>query len=158
MDNCTPGVNAIGIASFPEQAYESPMMDYNIIRGVINTLEATGGTPLAAALNYVSQNESPTHAVVISDGESDDDRLAEEIAKQFQAKLVKIDTVHIGESTGGEELLKKIAEITGGIYVKFTDTVNFAKTFEYLSPRKRGLLTSSKNPVALLGAADVIMK
>lgn len=155
LDNCVPALNAVGIATFPEQAYEPPTTNHSMIRDLVNQLEATGGTPLAAALNYVEQNEPITHGVIISDGDADEPELSKEIATKFGTKLVKLDTVHIGSSTGGEELLKSIAEITGGIYVKFTDVNAFAKTFQYLSPAKRGLLTQSTNPVALLGAAEV---
>jgi Mg-chelatase subunit ChlD len=155
LNNCTAALNAVGLATFPEQAYEVPTQNYAELRNLIRQLIAEGGTPLAAAMNYVCENEPITHGVIISDGDADDRELPIAIAKKFASKLVKIDTVHIGSSSGGEALLKEIAEITGGIYVKFTDVNNFAKTFQYLSPAKRGLLTSSKNPVALLGAADV---
>jgi hypothetical protein len=155
LDNCAPAYNAVGIATFPEQAYEPPLANYAELRDIVRQLQASGGTPLAAAMNYVCENEPITHAVIISDGDADEQNLSVELAKRFAAKLVKIDTVHIGSSQGGEQLLKEIAEITGGIYVKFTDVTQFAKTFQYLSPAKRALLTSSKNPIALLGAADV---
>lgn len=155
INDCNRALNAVGLASFPEQAYESPTNDHEMIKSIVNQLEANGGTPLVSALGYVLANEPITHAVIISDGDADDRLQSVELAKAFAAKLVKIDTVHIGSSTGGEELLKQIAEITGGIYVKFTDVQSFAKTFSYLSPKKRGLLTSSKNAVALLGAAEV---
>jgi hypothetical protein len=155
IGNCSRALNAVGIATFPEQAYEPPTADHSLINEIVSQLSATGGTPLAAAMNYVCENEPITHGVIISDGDADSADLPKEIAKKFASKLVKLDTVHIGKSTGGESLLKEIAEITGGIYVKFTDVSNFAKTFQYLSPAKRGLLTSSKNPVALLGCAEI---
>lgn len=155
LTNCNPAINAVGVASFPEQAYNSPTSDYNLIRTIIQDLDADGGTPLADAMGYLIENEQFTHAVIISDGQANNLREAEICAQQFKEKKITCDCVHIGASQDGEALLKHIAEITGGAYIKFTDVSQFAKAFSYLSPAKRAQLTAHKNPIALLGCNEV---
>jgi Mg-chelatase subunit ChlD len=156
LDNCLPANNAIGVASFPEQAFASPGTDYNHVRDLVNSLCATGGTPLGDAMHYILSEEQFTHAVIISDGDADNAEEVRTLANMFKEKRITCDCVHIGDSHGGEELLKYVAATTGGTYIKFTDVSSFGRSFAYLAPAKRGLLQQHKNPVALLGAAEVI--
>lgn len=148
--------NQVGVASFPEGVYESPTSNLQLIHQRVHELVAGGGTPLEAALGYVIDNEPLTHGVIISDGCANSPQECVEIAKEYKLKGIKLDTVHIGEDSHGEQLLKDIAEATGGIYVKFTDVTSFAKSFAYLAPKKRSLLTQKGVSIAgLLGAAEV---
>jgi hypothetical protein len=157
LDDCSPISNYVGLASFPESCYESPTGLHSKIRDLIKDLTPTGGTPMGAAMGYVLDNEALTHGVIISDGCADTPDECIEIAKEYKAKAIKLDCVHIGDDTGGEETLQKIAELTGGIYVKFSDMDSFRKNFQYLAPAKRGLLTAKGVAGAklLLGAGDV---
>lgn len=155
LQNCFTGVNAVGVASFPEQAFASPSGDHSVVKGLIKELVADGGTPMADAMGYIHDNEQFTHAVLISDGCANDSRAVIEVANQFKVKGITCDCVHIGHDTSGETLLKEVAEITGGAYIKFTNVRAFATSFAFLAPAKRASLVAAKNPVALLGAAEV---
>lgn len=155
LKNCNAALNAVGIASFPELVFVPPTNNHAVVLQECEKLSPTGGTPLAEAFGYILEEEQFTHAVIISDGDADSPTETLAIAKQYKAKNITVDTVHIGASQSGESLLKQIAETTGGIYVKFTDVHSFAKNFAYLTPAKRTQLLTSANPIALLGASDV---
>lgn len=155
LDNCFPGATKVGLASFPELVVLEPTHDLNAVRVAAQAIEPIGSTPMDEALEFVVNEWPCTHGIVVSDGSPDDKSSVLEVAKQYRAKSIKIDAVHIGEDHGGEELMKQLAEITGGIYIKFTDVKTFATSFKYLTPQHRLTLTTSKNPVALLGAAEV---
>lgn len=156
LDDCSPITNYVGLASFPEACYESPTGLHSRIRDLIKDLTPNGGTPMGAAMGYVLDNEPITHGVIISDGCADTDECLS-IAEEYKAKGIKLDCVHIGDDTSGEETLEKIASVTGGIYVKFSDMDSFRKNFQYLAPAKRGLLTAKGVAGAklLLGAGNV---
>lgn len=155
LRDSNPILHAVGIASFPEAVYVVPTQDYNSITSACAELSPIGSTPLADAFGYILEEEKFTHAVIISDGDADvpDDCIA--LAHNYKAKAITVDCVHIGSSKGGEVMLKQIAEITGGIYIKFTDVTSFAKNFSFLTPAKRTQLLTSANPIALLGASEV---
>lgn len=155
LQNCTASINLVGVASFPEGAFASPTGDYNSIRRMVNELAAGGSTPMAEALGYCMETEQFTHGVLISDGCPDNQQEVISLAEQYKTKRITMDAVHIGSDRSGEDLMKRVAEITGGAYIKFTDVSAFAKAFQYLSPAKRGFLQAHNNPVALLGAYEV---
>lgn len=124
-----------------------------MITGV--SLHANGSTPMAEAMERVISTQPLTRAVLISDGEPNDEHRAYTQAKTFREAGVPCDCVHIGSSSSGEDVLKKIAEITGGIYLKFTDTGNFAKSFSYLTPAGRALMLSGNVSASDLGATEI---
>ena len=155
LQNCNPSLNVVGVASFPEGAFSEPTPLYATIRTSVAALEPNGGTPMHDAMGYCIESVSFNHGVLISDGCPDNSEEVLSLAKLYKTKNVTCDAVHIGSDRSGESLMKQVAEITGGAYIKFTDVASFAKSFSYLAPAKRGILSASKNPVALLGAADV---
>jgi hypothetical protein len=155
IDNCFLGATKVGIASFPELVVIEPTHDLNSVKIAAQAIEPTGSTPMHEPLDFVLDEWPITHGIVVSDGSPDDVHAVEEAAKRFKAKGVKLDAVHIGADHGGESVMKMIAETTGGIYIKFTDVKAFAESFKFLTPKHRLTLTTSKNPVALLGAAEV---
>ena len=118
-------------------------------------LEPIGSTPMHHAMSSVLATQPITRAILISDGCADSINSAEEQALRYSEATVPIDCVHIGGSTAGEALLKQIAEITGGIYIKFTDVDAFAKSFDFLTPAKRSLLLSGQVDAAQLGASEI---
>jgi uncharacterized protein YegL len=155
IDNCFVGATKVGLASFPELVVVEPTHDLAAVKHAAQQIEPTGSTPMHDPLDFVLDEWSPTHGIVISDGSPDDKNAVLEAAKRYKAKGVKVDAVHIGSDTGGEELMKALAETTGGIYIKFTDVKAFAESFKYLTPKHRLTLTTSKNPTLLLNAAEV---
>lgn len=106
----------------------------------VNGLRAAGGTPMAQTMANVLTDIPLTRGIIISDGEADNDTAAFEQANLYKDSETVIDTVHIGSSNGGEALLQKIASITGGLYLKFTNVAAFAKAFSFLTPEGRATL------------------
>lgn len=155
IDNCFVGATKVGIASFPELVVVEPTHDLNAVKLAAQAIEPTGSTPMHEPLDFVLDEWPITHGIVVSDGSPDDKGMVLEAAKRYKARGVKVDAVHIGADHDGEELMKALAETTGGIYIKFTDVKAFAESFKYLTPKHRLTLTTSKNPIALLGAAEV---
>lgn len=155
VDNCFAGATKVGLASFPELVVLEPTADLASVKRSAEQIEPTGSTPMHEPLEFVIDEWPLTHGIVISDGSPDDKALVLAVAKRYRERGVKVDAVHIGADTGGEELMKALAETTGGIYIKFTDVKAFAESFKFLTPKFRLQLTTSKNPVALLGAAEV---
>jgi Mg-chelatase subunit ChlD len=117
------------------------------------SIPAHGGTPMADALDYVLNSYSITRGVIVSDGQPDSESAAYSVADHYKAAEIPVDCVHIGHSSSGEACLKRIAEITGGHYIKFTDIASFAKNFKMLTPAFYAQLTSGG--AAALGAAEV---
>jgi hypothetical protein len=157
IDNCFAGATRVGIASFPELVVVEPTLDLSVVKHEAQAIDATGGTPMDEPLDFVIHEwTSVTHGIIISDGCPDSEQAALAAAQLYKEKGVKLDTVHIGDKDErGESLMKKIAELTGGVYIKFSNVKNFAENFKFLTPQHRLTLTTSKNPIALLGAADV---
>jgi hypothetical protein len=156
LDNCFAGATRVGIASFPELVVVEPTLDLLTVKHAAKAINATGGTPMDEPLDFVIHEWPVTHGIVISDGCPDSEKAVLNAAQLYKEKNVKLDTVHIGDKDElGESLMKRIAELTGGVYIKFSNMKNFAENFKYLTPQHRLTLTTSKNPIALLGAADV---
>jgi uncharacterized protein YegL len=119
----------------------------------ILTLQGGGGTPMGAAMESVLMNHPVTRVVIVSDGEATDGDLSFEIASKFAEASIPCDTVHIGYGAEGEGRLKKIADMTGGLFIKFDNVANFAKNFKFLTPAFRGMLTAGG--AAALGAKEI---
>ena len=118
-------------------------------------LRASGGTPMAEAMDYVLNSYSLTRCVLVSDGQPDSEERAYDVARQYQTASLPCDCVHIGDSSSGEQCLRKIAEMTGGQFIKFTDINSFAKSFKYLTPAYYAQLTSGNVSAAQLGAKEI---
>lgn len=121
----------------------------------VQTLNASGGTPMADALDYVLNTYSVTRGVLVSDGQPDREQLVYDAARHYAEAEIPVDCVHIGFSGEGETVLKSVAEITHGEYIKFTDITAFSRSFKYLTPALRGLLTSGAISAAQLGAKEI---
>jgi hypothetical protein len=75
------------------------------------------------------------------------------VQKYIDAQI-PVDCVHIGDSDSGEALLKYVATTTGGLFIKFKSTGNFAQAFKYLAPTYRAMLGDGK--VLLTFGADEV--
>jgi len=130
-----------------------------ILNTLTNQLRATGGTPMLACLRDSIENLSMTRGLVISDGSATDWIAVQhpynnEVVEKYKAAGIPVDCVHIGDSTSGEGLLKFLAEATGGLFIKFKNTGNFAQAFKYLAPAYRAMLGDGK--VLLTFGADEV--
>ena len=121
----------------------------------VMTIPAHGGTPMSQAMDYVLNTYSITRGVIVSDGEPDSPTAAYSVAEGYKAAEIPVDCVHIGNSASGEACLRRIAEMTGGLYIKFTDIASFAKNFKMLTPAFYAQLTSGTVGAAMLGAKEV---
>lgn len=111
----------------------------------IKTFDAIGSTPMFQTLQTMLANESLTRGIIFSDGEpnSDDEKLMDSAIAQAIEKKIPIDTVFIGAEwdTKAIEIMKTIAERTGGIFLIFDpNKANFRTAFKYLSPGFRAML------------------
>jgi len=118
-------------------------------------LQAEGCTPMARAMDYVLNTYSITRGVLVSDGEPDSVSACYDSAAQYREAGIMIDCVHIGDSSSGEACLRRIAEITGGQYIKFTDVSSFSKSFKYLTPKFYAMLTSGSVTASDIGAKEL---
>jgi Mg-chelatase subunit ChlD len=144
---------AIAVESFPQGFRIELTNDKTSVWMRMFNLNIIGDTPMGQGMSTALEMVKPTRAMLISDGEATDGELSYEMASRYKEKEVICDTVHIGESTSGETRLKRIAEITGGIYMKFKDVATFSTSFHYLLPESRdaiaGMLPEQRS--ALLG-------
>jgi uncharacterized protein YegL len=121
--------------------------------GHVSQLRASGSTPMYDCVVDVMDRLPLTRALLVSDGQPDN--WADDILNAYHEAGIPIDCVHIGGATSGEALLRKIAERTGGIFIKFKNTGNFAKAFKYLSPAYKAQLGDGRELLKSLGADEV---
>jgi hypothetical protein len=128
---------------------------YDLINAYLGPVRATSGTPLYGTMKKILTDFNITRGILFSDGGSTDKTLGtsysdeiDELVQEEPAvmlaieKKIPFDTVYIGGGTSPE--LKHIADITGGVYLEFTDTSIFAKQMKYLSPRYVALLANAE--------------
>jgi uncharacterized protein YegL len=159
LNQCNWEDTAIAIETFPESQHGFPVLSNQqfLHWNNVTSLRAGGGTPMSEAMSTSLGRYSITRGILVSDGIANRPDACIEQAKAYKEASIPIDTVHIGNESMGEELLQQIAEITGGMYIKFTDVSNFSKAFSFLSPAKRAtLMLMDKSAVAaMLGATEV---
>lgn len=156
LKTCNPINTAVGIYSFAKTwGLTCDFISLDVLK---ESLNATESTPLYSTLSKIITKENLTRAVVFSDGaptdhdyrfptendleeEEEEDSTASKagpIIQSYIDKKIPIDTVYIGN--GENDILKDIAEWTGGIYLHFKDSGTFGKAFKFLAPAYRGLL------------------
>lgn len=139
VQKSNPADTAIQIESFPENLSIDMTSDKMKLWMLCMGLTANGGTPMANCM-YRCKDVRMTRAIIISDGQPNESPRA--MAVEYKEKNIPIDTVHIGSSTSGEDCLKEISEITGGLFVKFKDIKSFATAFAFLLPETRAQAAS----------------
>jgi len=165
VNRCDLSDTSIAIETFPRHEESMNQLALtcrsSLILATVLSLRADGDTPLVETLKRCLADVPMTRGVIVSDGRPTDwsdcgeDYNAESLLRQYAEQGIPLDCVHIGESVAGEDLLRRIAKVTGGIYIKFRDTSSFATAFAYLTPGLRGLLTSGAVDAKALGAAEV---
>ena len=132
-----PQDTAIAVESFPRGFRVELTNDTQQIYMRMIGASTLGSTPMSEGMYGALDNHSPTRAMLISDGDHDSSDDPFRAAEKYKSKEIIVDTVHIGNSTRGEEALKRIAAITGGLYIKFKDVSSFATSFHWLLPESR---------------------
>jgi uncharacterized protein YegL len=161
-DACVSFVNAcnfsdtsVSIECFGADIRQPLTCFHPLLMTTVMTIPAEGGTPLAESMEYVLTQWPLTRAVVVSDGQPDRDTPCYEWATRYAEAGVPCDCVHIGASAHGEACLQRIAELSGGRFIKFSDITSFAKSFKYLTPAFYGVLTSGGVTANELGAKEI---
>ena len=157
ITSCNMRDTALAIESFGDQHRSrlAPTCFAPLLMTTAMSIDAEGSTPLHEAMDYVLMTYSVTRGVVVSDGNADLPSLALDCAGRFAEAGIPLDCVHIGTSDYGADLLKQIAERTGGKFIKFTDINAFASNFKYLTPAFYAQLTSGSVSAAALGAKEI---
>lgn len=152
-----PSDTAIAVESFPSGFRIDLTVDSNEVYLKMMQIKTLGSTPMGEGLTNALEHHSPTRAMLISDGDQTDNNRPFDVASEYAKREIIVDCVHIGDSTGGEETLRRIASITGGLYIKFKDVTSFASNFHWLLPESRqqiaGMLPSEVQ--MLLGSDEV---
>jgi len=170
---------SVAIETFPPNVELQLTTMQSAITTAMFGVQASGNTPMHSCVVASLEKIPMTRGIIVSDGEATDWReqelddeaafigeaLDEEsiavagvpvgILSKYKMMGIPIDCVHIGDSQGGEELLRRIAKETGGIYLKFTDVGAFAIAFAYLTPGYRAMLTQGKVSAKELGAKEI---
>ena len=155
---CDFSNTSVAVETFPERS-SLPLSVGTVVMFRAQNLKASGGTPLRLCVTKAIERVSMTRAVIVSDGEAEDwfveDIKDDAVLKLYKHQQIAIDCIHIGDSSSGEELLRRIAHETNGLYLKFTDVGAFASAFGYLTPGFRAMLTSGTLDAAKLGASEI---
>lgn len=176
---CDFSNTAVAIETFPPNVELQLTTMQSAITTAMFGVQASGNTPMHSCVVAALEKIPMTRGIIVSDGEATDwhesqlddeaafigEALDEEpialsgvpvgILSKYKMMGIPIDCVHIGDSTSGEELLRRIAKETGGIYLKFTDVGAFATAFAYLTPGYRAMLTDGRVSAAKLGAKEL---
>lgn len=119
---------------------------------VFDTPNANGSTPMKSALEkawqWVQVHAKQARFVMLSDGEPTDSLKEDILGLAKENSNIPIDTVGIGAGPymGGydSEFLKKLSDITGGVFVEADSVKLLAETILKLSPAERPLLGTVK--------------
>jgi Mg-chelatase subunit ChlD len=117
---------------------------------IVRTMYSSGMTPMFGALEiaYDKTKGQKVRFILMSDGMPNDCH-NEDILDLVKKKEVVIDTIGIGDPSSGNydpDFLKKIAEITGGIYKEIHNYQQFMKELYALSPAERIAITDGSTP------------
>jgi Mg-chelatase subunit ChlD len=156
LQSCNPDDTEIAIYNFGGKDEDDRRLgtDFGTLTVCALTMEAQGGTPMGWGMEKALK-EPLSRAVLISDGEATDGDASYRQAETFRAAQVPVDCIHIGPTESGEARLRRIADMTGGIYIKFRDASQLTAKLHYLTPAYRGLLCDKNEAKLLLGADEV---
>ena len=158
INQCDYSTTALALETFgDDNPHKLPLTTFQpLLMTTVMTLCASDGTPMAGAMHFVLKTYPVTRCVLVSDGQPDSSAAALDAAGQYAEAATPIDCVHIGTNVGGEDTMRHIAELTGGLFIKFRDVASFANSFKYLTPGLRAALLGDGSEAArLLGATEV---
>jgi len=108
-------------------------------------LEPSGGTAISTALQTLLDKAKGSQAILVSDGQSYDQHECFETCEKLAGKMV-VHTVACGEDAD-EELLRTIAELTGGLFFKAGNPIDLPNVFKELAAKAVAALTEGKRRV-----------
>jgi len=115
-------------------------------------LEACGGTPMHLAIYEFALASAGSHAILMSDGRPDDPRSVRAAVESVAASKV-IHTIACGPGAD-EELLKWIANRTGGKFFRLGDAIDLPNAFLELARVAVAALTTGQEAIPA-GGNDV---
>jgi Mg-chelatase subunit ChlD len=169
VGRCNLNDTSVAIETFPPSIAVPLTSNRTILTSASYGLSASGNTPMRNCVESCLNKIPMTRGVIVSDGAATDWHVydkydymreegmgsADEILAKYKEAGIPIDCVHISLGTSGEELLRRIAATTGGIFIKFTDVSAFAQAFGYLAPGFRAMLTDGRVSASDLGAREL---
>ncbi|SRR5216684_872447 len=170
VNRCDFTNTSIAVETFPASLELSLCSIGVMITSSVAGITASGNTPMRRCVESCLEKIPMTRGIIVSDGEATDWRdwsfdegeepgsgkhSTDELLAKYKTAQIPVDCVHIGDSSSGEELLRRIAKETGGVYLKFSDVNAFSKGFSYLTPGYRAQLTDGSVDAAKLEATEV---
>jgi Mg-chelatase subunit ChlD len=170
VNRCDFQNTSLAVETFPPQLELGLTSVGVMVTSSVQGMSASGNTPMRRCVELCLEKIPMTRGIIVSDGEATDwydavynfddaespeKHPADTVLSKYKQADIPIDCVHIGDSTSGEELLRRIAKETGGIYLKFTDVNAFANSFGFLTPGYRAQLTNGSVSAEQLGAKEV---
>jgi Mg-chelatase subunit ChlD len=143
---CAVGCTAFGVDDhFGVKTLISPTFNYNDVKHEVAYLQPTGFTPLAEALHLTIRGEIITRVIVVSDGAPDSEDKCFDSAREYIEKRYPIDTIYIGDRKDrAYEFMKKLAEMTGGIFAFVSDLSAFKAAMGQLETSARLLIADQR--------------
>lgn len=151
LEDCTKGATRIAVVKFSSDSYVVVPLTpkHEMVRKGMATIRPHESTSIKPALQIAQQildlqDVRVRRMIVLSDGEAHD---APEALLWAMTELTKgtiIDTVYFNNVSYGEELMVKLADISGGKFSRAENAKQLAKTFKQLEAKTRGLLVSGE--------------
>ena len=158
--SCNPRDTSIAV--YPLNVNMKPLTcNFDLLNLLCTSIRATGGTPLyTKTIDMLKSPDNYSRGILFSDGEPTDgssgyymeeeDREQNNDPKERMIELAKskktpLDTIFLGEAPSrGYDLMKEIADRTGGIFIHFKDSSSLAANLKYLAPALRGVLMNAE--------------
>jgi hypothetical protein len=157
---CNPRDTALAVYPLNVEA-KSLTCNFDLLNLLVASINHSGGTPLyGKTIEMLKSPDSYTRGILFSDGEptdgtgyysryEEDDSshrdIKEEMIYLAVEKTVPLDTVYIGSADAkGYNLMKEIADRTGGIFIHFKDSSSLSANLKYLAPALRGVLMNAE--------------
>lgn len=143
IDSSSRAITELGLISFNSSpSLRCQITDhFSMVKVATLSLEPHGATYYGTALKLALQSE-PNRIILLSDGEAGDKTDALAMARICRDRHIRIDTVGIGAE--GLDLLRQIAELTGGIFIYANNAAKLQETFAKLETRARLQLEHKK--------------
>ncbi|MFP4175034.1 MAG: VWA domain-containing protein [Halobacteriales archaeon] len=129
--------NRVGVVAFNQNAYDvQDMRELASARGdierSIQRLEASGSTDISIGLQGAEDMLGGSgNVILISDGIVDEQRrgTAVDTARRLGAQDINVISVGVGETTTDEDVMREIADVSGGSFFRATDAERLSVLF-----------------------------
>lgn len=147
LGDCTKGATRIAVVKFSSDSYVVVPLTpkYEMVREGMASIRPHKSTHILPALQIAQQildlqEVRVKRMIVLSDGEAHDAIEAIVWATDKRTDGTIIDTVYFNNVSYGEDLMVKLADISGGKFSRAENAKQLATTFKELEAKTRGLL------------------